>query len=90
MTVRLESLTFTSGDGETSVPSYLATPGTRRWPADSPSGATWPWYTAGRFAGRPDGRTVYADLQGAMTFLGSVGEGDLIARELRATERGLP
>jgi carboxymethylenebutenolidase len=26
MTVRLESVTFTSGDGETSVPSYLATP----------------------------------------------------------------
>src|SRR5207248_10212393 len=24
--VRLESVTFTSGDGETSVPSYLATP----------------------------------------------------------------
>jgi len=27
MTVRLESVTFTSGDGETSIPSYLATPG---------------------------------------------------------------
>ena len=26
MTARLESVTFTSGDGETSVPSYLATP----------------------------------------------------------------
>ena len=26
MTVRLESVTFTSGDGQTSVPSYLATP----------------------------------------------------------------
>ena len=26
MTVRLESVTFTSGDGETSIPSYLATP----------------------------------------------------------------
>jgi carboxymethylenebutenolidase len=26
MTVRLESVTFTSGDGETAVPSYLATP----------------------------------------------------------------
>ncbi len=26
MTVRLESVTFTSGDGETGVPSYLATP----------------------------------------------------------------
>ena len=26
MTVALESVTFTSGDGETSVPSYLATP----------------------------------------------------------------
>ena len=26
MTVRLESVTFTSGDGETSVPSYLAIP----------------------------------------------------------------
>ena len=24
MTVRLESVTFTSGDGETSVPSFLA------------------------------------------------------------------
>ena len=28
MTVRLQSVTFTSGDGETSVPSYLATPTT--------------------------------------------------------------
>ena len=27
MTVRLESVTFKSGDGETSIPSYLATPG---------------------------------------------------------------
>jgi dienelactone hydrolase len=27
MTVRLESVTFTSGDGETSIPSYLAAPG---------------------------------------------------------------
>ena len=26
MTVQLESVTFTSGDGETSIPSYLATP----------------------------------------------------------------
>ena len=26
MTVQLESVTFTSGDGETRVPSYLATP----------------------------------------------------------------
>jgi dienelactone hydrolase len=26
MTVRLESVTFTSGDGETRVPSFLATP----------------------------------------------------------------
>lgn len=26
MTARLEAVTFTSGDGETSVPSYLATP----------------------------------------------------------------
>jgi dienelactone hydrolase len=26
MTVRLESVTFTSGDGQTPVPSYLATP----------------------------------------------------------------
>ena len=26
MGARLESVTFTSGDGETSVPSYLATP----------------------------------------------------------------
>src|SRR5687768_5879392 len=26
MIVRLESVTFTSGDGETSIPSYLATP----------------------------------------------------------------
>jgi hypothetical protein len=26
MTVGLESVTFTSGDGETRVPSYLATP----------------------------------------------------------------
>ena len=26
MTVALEPVTFTSGDGETNVPSYLATP----------------------------------------------------------------
>ena len=29
MTVRLESVTFTSGDGETSIPAYLAIPDRR-------------------------------------------------------------
>src|SRR5262245_23938549 len=110
MTARVESVTFTSGDGETSVPSYLATP-------DSPGPHPVVLILRG-VAGPDDGYTeiarrlaewgyvalvhgwkvrgtdpmdepVYADLRGAMTFLGSVGEGDLIAGELRATERGL-
>jgi hypothetical protein len=31
MTVGLESVTFTSGDGATRVPSYLASPGALRY-----------------------------------------------------------
>jgi carboxymethylenebutenolidase len=98
MTVRLESVTFTSGDGATSVPSYLATPdrhGPRpvvlilRGVAGPDDGYTeiarrladWGyvallhgWKVRG--ADPADG-LVYADLQGAMTFLGSVGQADL-------------
>jgi carboxymethylenebutenolidase len=98
MTVRLESVTFTSGDGETNVPSYLATP-------DRPGPHPVVLILRG-VAGPDDGYTeiglriaewgyvalvhgwkirgsdpadgpVYADLQGAMTFLRSVGQVDL-------------
>ncbi len=60
MTVQPESVTFTSGDGETRVPSYLATPD-RHGPHPvvlilRGVAATSPWYTAGRFAG-PTRRT---------------------------------
>ena len=98
MTVRLESVTFTSGDGETTVPSYLATPGGHgphpavlilRGVAGPDDGYTeiarrlaeWGyvalvhgWKVRG--ADPVDG-LVYADLQGALTFLESVGQADL-------------
>ena len=98
MTVRLESVTFTSGDGETSVPSYLATPGgdgpypvvlILRGVAGPDDGYTeiahrlaeWGyvalvhgWKVRGS---DPTDGPVYADLQGAMTFLGSIGQADL-------------
>jgi carboxymethylenebutenolidase len=96
--VRLEPVTFMSGDGETRVPSYLATPD---HPGPRPvvlilRGVAGPddGYTeiARRLAGwgyvalvhgwkvrgsDPADGLVYADLQGAMTFLGSVGQADL-------------
>lgn len=98
MTVRLESVTFTSGDGETIVPSYLAIPDCHephpvvlilRGVAGPDDGYTeialrlaeWGyvalvhgWKVRG--ADPTDG-LVYADLQGAMTFLRSVGQADL-------------
>jgi carboxymethylenebutenolidase len=94
----LQSVTFTSGDGATSVPSYLATPDRHgphpvvlilRGVAGPDDGYTeiahrlaeWGyvalvhgWKVRG--ADPADG-LVYADLQGAMTFLGSVGQADL-------------
>jgi fermentation-respiration switch protein FrsA (DUF1100 family) len=94
----LQSVTFTSGDGETSVPSYLATPDRHgaqpivlilRGVAGPDDGYTeiarrlaeWGyvalvhgWKVRG--ADPVDG-LVYADLQGAMAFLGSVGQADL-------------
>jgi len=97
MTVRLESVTFTSGDGQTSVPSYLATPDRQgphpvvlilRGVAGPDDGYTeiarrlaeWGyvalvhgWKVRGT---DPTDAPVYADLQGAMTFLGSVGQAD--------------
>jgi len=98
MTVRLESVTFTSGDGETSVPSYLATPDRHgphpvvlilRGVAGPDDGYTeiarrlaeWGyvalvhgWKVRGA---DPTDEPVYADLQGAMTFLRSIGQADL-------------
>ena len=98
MTVRLESVTFTSGDGATRVPSYLATPAgdgphpvvlILRGVAGPDDGYTeiarrlaeWGyvalvhgWKVRGA---DPTDETVYADLQGAMSFLGSVGTADL-------------
>jgi carboxymethylenebutenolidase len=97
MTVRVEAVTFTSGDGETSVPSYLATPDGRgphpvvlilRGVAGPDDGYTeiarrlaeWGyvalvhgWKVRG--ADPADG-PVYADLQGAMKFLGSLDQAD--------------
>ena len=94
----LRSVTFTSGDGETSVPSYLATPDRHgshpavlilRGVAGPDDGYTeiasrlaeWGyvalvhgWKVRGT---DPVDGLVYADLQGAMTFLGSVGQADL-------------
>src|SRR5258706_9354306 len=98
MTVRLESVTFTSGDGETRVPSYLASPDhdgpypvvlILRGVAGPDDGYTeialrlaeWGyvalvhgWKVRGT---DPGDEPVYADLQGAMSFLGSVGQADL-------------
>jgi carboxymethylenebutenolidase len=98
MTVRLESVTFTSGDGQTSVPSYLAIPDD---PGRHPAvlilrGVAGPddgyteiarrlaeWGYAALVHGwkvrgdNPTDGPVYADMQGAMTFLRSVGEADL-------------
>jgi carboxymethylenebutenolidase len=98
MTVRLEPVTFTSGDGETRVPSYLATPDGQgphpvvlilRGVAGPDDGYTeiasrladWGyvalmhgWKVRGD---NPTDRPVYADMQGAMTFLGSVAQADL-------------
>jgi carboxymethylenebutenolidase len=98
MTVGLESVTFMSGDEETSVPSYLATPDHSgphpvvlilRGVAGPDDGYTeiacrlaeWGyvalvhgWKVRG--ADPTDG-PVYSDLQGAMTFLRSVGQADL-------------
>lgn len=98
MTVRLESVAFTSGDGETSVPSYLATPERHgphpvvlilRGVAGPDDGYTeiarrlaeWGyvalvhgWKVRGD---NPTDAPVYADMQGAMTFLRSVGQADL-------------
>ena len=91
-------MTFTSGDGETSVPSYLATPARRgphpvvlilRGVAGPDDGYTeialrlaeWGylalvhgWKVRGN---DPTDEPVYADLRGAMTFLGSVAQADL-------------
>src|SRR5258705_4164054 len=98
MSVRLESVTFTSGDGETRVPSYLATPDRLgphpvvlilRGVAGPDDGYTeiarrlaeWGyvalvhgWKVRGS---DPTDEHVYADLHGAMTFLGSVDQADL-------------
>lgn len=98
MTVGLESVTFTSGDGETRVPSYLATPGGHgphpvvlilRGVAGPDDGYTeiarrlaeWGyvalmhgWKVRGD---NPADEPVYADMQGAMAFLRSVGQADL-------------
>jgi carboxymethylenebutenolidase len=98
MTVQLESVTFTSGDGKTSVPSYLATPDRRephpvvlilRGVAGPDDGYTeiahrlaqWGyvalvhgWKVRGS---DPTDGPVYADLQGAMTFLRSLDQANL-------------
>jgi carboxymethylenebutenolidase len=98
MTVRLESVTFTSGDGATRVPSYLATPDREgphpvvlilRGVAGPDDGYTeiarrlaeWGyvalvhgWKVRGS---DPTDEPVYADLQGAMSFLRSVAQADL-------------
>ena len=98
MTVRLESVTFTSGDGQTSVPSYLATPDRQgphpvvlilRGVAGPDDGYTeiarWlaEWGYVALVHGwkvrgdNPTDEPVYADMQGAMTFLRSAGQADL-------------
>jgi carboxymethylenebutenolidase len=98
MTVALESVTFTSGDGETRVRSYLASPDRPgphpvvlilRGVAGPDDGYTeiarrlaeWGyvalmhgWKVRGD---NPSDEPVYADMQGAMTFLRSVGQADL-------------
>ena len=98
MAVRLESVTFTSGDGATRIPSYLATPNSGgphpvvlilRGVAGPDDGYTeiaqrlaeWGyvalvhgWKVRGA---DPKDEPVYSDLQGAMSFLGTVGQADL-------------
>jgi carboxymethylenebutenolidase len=98
MTVRLEPVTFTSGDGATRVPSYLVTPDREgphpvvlilRGVAGPDDGYTeiarrlaeWGyvalvhgWKVRGA---DPTDEPVYADLQGAMSFLRSVAQADL-------------
>ena len=97
MTRPIEAVTFTSGDGETAIPSYLASPD-----RDGPHPAV---LILRGVAGPDDGYTeiarrlaewgyvallhgwkvrgadptdgpVYADIEGAMTFLRSVGQAD--------------
>jgi carboxymethylenebutenolidase len=98
MTVKLEQVTFTSGDGSTLIPSYLASPDgdgphpvvlILRGVAGPDDGYTeiaqrlaeWGyvalvhgWKVRGS---DPTDDPVYADLQGAMSFLKSVGQADL-------------
>src|SRR5215471_554131 len=98
MTVTPESVTFTSADGQTRVPSYLATPDgpgphpvvlILRGVAGPDDGYTeiarrlaeWGyvalvhgWKVRGS---DPTDGPVYADMQGAMTFLKSSGQADL-------------
>lgn len=98
MATRLDSVTFTSGDGVTIIPSYLAIPDgggphpvvlILRGVAGPDDGYT---EIAQRLAGwgyvalvhgwkvrgiDPTDEPVYADLQGAMSFLRSVAEADL-------------
>jgi len=98
MSVALESVTFTSADGQTHVPSYLATPDgpgphpvvlILRGVAGPDDGYTeiarrlaeWGyvalmhgWKVRGD---NPGDEPVYADMQGAMTFLRSVDQADL-------------
>src|SRR4030095_8851104 len=95
---QLESVTFTSGDGKTSVPSYLATPDRRephpvvlilRGVAGPDDGYTEiahrlaQWGYVGLVHGwkvrgsDPTDGPVYADLQGAMTFLRSLDQANL-------------
>ena len=97
MTVRLSSVTYSSGDGKTEIPSYLATPDADRprptivilrgvaGPDDGYTEiarrlAEWGyvallhgWKVRGT---DPPDPLVYADLKGAMTFLGSVPQAD--------------
>src|ERR1044072_7766967 len=98
MTVRLESVAFTSGDGATPVQSYLATPDRDgphptvlilRGVAGPDDGYTeiarrlaeWGYVSLVHgWKGRgsdPTDDPVYSDLQGAMSFLGSVAQADL-------------
>jgi carboxymethylenebutenolidase len=98
MTVKLEQVTFTSGDGSTLIPSYLASPDRDgphpvvlilRGVAGPDDGYTeiarrlaeWGyvalvhgWKVRGS---DPKDDPVHADLEGAMSFLKSVGQADL-------------
>src|SRR5437016_11830456 len=98
MTVRLASMSYTSRDAATTIPSYLASPNgdgphpavlILRGVAGPDDGYTeiarrlaeWGyvalvhgWKVRGA---DPTDEPVYADLQGAMSFLGSVGQADL-------------